>query len=68
MTEEYWAISLDDWAEESFQHLGLHQDGRAGHYARFTGTKEECAEKCLEILRQLVEKMLYRSDDYGHPE
>lgn len=67
MTVEYWSIFLDDWAEESFQWLGGHQDGNAGHYARFTGTKEECITKCLTALRPLIEKMMYRSDDYGYP-
>lgn len=63
--EEYHAINLDDFAEESFQWLGSHQDGRAGHYARYTGTKEECVQKCLDGLRPLIEKMMYTSDDYG---
>lgn len=66
MYQVYWAISLDEWAEESFQWLGSHQDGGAGHYAVYTGTKQEAIEKCLSALRPLVEKMLYESDDYGY--
>lgn len=65
-TDEYHSISLDEWTEESFYWLGSHQDGVAGHYARYTGTKGECVEKCLAALRPLVEKMMYRSDDYGY--
>lgn len=64
--EEYHAINLDDWSEESFHWLESHQDGGAGHYARYTGSKEECIMKCLDALKPLLEKIMYRSDDYGY--
>ena len=64
--ETYHAINLDEWTEEAFEHLGTHQDGPAGHYARYTGTKEECVNKCLEALRPLIERIMYQSDDYGY--
>ncbi len=66
MSEEYHAINIDDFVEESFHWLGSHQDGRASHYARFTGTKEECVEKCLKSLCSLIEQMIYQSDNYGY--
>jgi hypothetical protein len=64
---EYYAISLDEWSEESFNRLGSKQDGGAGHYARFDGTKDECIEKATAVLKELVGEMIYRSDDYGYP-
>jgi len=65
-TEEYWAISLDDFSEEIFQWLGRYQDGGDGHYARYTGTKEECIDKCLTHIKKLLEEEIYESDDYGY--
>lgn len=62
-----WAISLDEWAEASFSWLEINDDGPAGHYARFAAeTKAEAVERLLNILRPLVSKIMYESDDYGH--
>lgn len=62
----YWAISLDNFSEEVFHHLERHQDGKAGHYAVYHGTKEQAIQKCLAALRPLIERMIYQSDDYGY--
>jgi len=65
MKKQYYAIGLDDFTDEVWVCLERGQDGGAGHYARFTGTKEECVQKCVGLLRALVEKTMYLSDDYG---
>lgn len=62
----YWAISLNDWADESYLWLAQNQEGSAGHYAVVTGTKEQAVKKFLAILRSLLEEMVYESDDYGN--
>jgi hypothetical protein len=66
--EEYWAIDLDNWADESHTHLSCNQDGPAGHYARYTGTKEECIQAITDTLKELVSQLIYKSNDYGYPE
>jgi len=64
--KEFHAVNIDDFTEDVFDWLGSHQDGGAGHFARFTGTKKECVKKLLDNLKPFVEKQMYNSDDYGY--
>jgi len=62
----HWAFNLDELAEEVFTALEKGQDGNAGHYARFTGSREECIEKAIKILRRVLDDAIYPSDAYGN--
>jgi len=64
----HWAISIDEFTDECFDWLETHDEGPAGHYARYTAdTKGKAVKKLLDSLRPLIEKMMYESDDYGTP-
>ncbi len=64
----HFSISLDDMSEDLFNHMGTHQDGGAGHYARYTGAdREEAKTRALNVMAAWLEENLYISDDYGHP-
>lgn len=66
--EQYFAISLDDLVNELHDWLGRHQDGPAGHYARFNATdKAQAVEKCMQNIRPVIERMMYESTNYGYP-
>lgn len=67
MPQEYWALSLDDLAEDLHAELANDQDGVAGHYARYTGTREHCIGRIVAIMRTYVTKSIYRSGSYGYP-
>jgi hypothetical protein len=64
----HWSLSIDEFAEEVFIHLERGQDGGARHYARFTADNRASAvDRAVACLRELVEKKIYASDDYGYP-
>ncbi len=64
----HFAIDIDDFTNEVFEHLGRNQDGPASHHARFTAdSREDAIERALASLRILVDRLIYPSDDYGRP-
>ena len=65
---KHFAISLDNFVEEVHHHLSTHQDGVAGHYARYTAeTKDAAVERAMQAMRPLLARVMYESDDYGEP-
>lgn len=67
MDKEYWSIHLDDFVSAVFDDLEGSQDGKAGHFASYAGTREEARQKIVKVLNHLVDKKMYLSDQYGTP-
>lgn len=63
---EYYGISIDDIAWQVYEYLGSNQDGKDGHNAMYTGTREQAIDKCAAVLRKMVSDLMYKSNKNGY--
>ncbi len=61
--EEYWGISLDDFAYKIWD---IKSEAGGAHYIAFIGTREEARQQIIEAFSALIDKEMYRATSYGH--